>query len=322
MLHRRPLLALPLLAAVPAAAQTYPARPIRLVSPFPPGGTTDILARGLAAKWAEPPLSAQVVVENRPGGGGAIGSHEVFRAPPDGHTLIVGNNQTHATNAALIPNLPYDAGGFSAVSLLARVPHALVVPANSPARDLAGLVAYAKRRPGGLSYAVSSHGSAAHIGAANLSRALGMDTTAVPYRGAAPAAADLTAGVVEFSLATWASVSALVLDGRLRALAVGGTTRFAELPDVPTLAEAGVAEVAPDAWFGLFAPPATPAPIVQWLYEATVAALADAAIRTRLTAVGFQVETMPPIAFADFVRAEVLKWAGLIRSAGITAEAG
>ncbi|WP_376098543.1 Bug family tripartite tricarboxylate transporter substrate binding protein [Roseomonas sp. CCTCC AB2023176] len=322
MIARRTALAAPFLALPaldrPAVAQgRYPDRPIRIVSAFPPGGTTDVLARALSAKWAEPPLSGQAVVENRPGGGGSIGTDYVARAAPDGYTLALGNNQTHAANASLIPNLPYDPASFAAVCFLARVPHVLVVPAASPARDVAGLIAMA-RSGTNLSYASSSVGSAAHLMAETFSRRQNLNAVHVPYRGAAPAVADLVAGVVQFSMATWASVASLVADGRLRVLGVGGDRRFTELPDVPTLREQGYDYLSADAWFGLFAPGGTPMPIRQTLYEATEVALTDPAIRARLTAAGFGVETMPPEPFQAFVAAEIPRWATLVREAGVT----
>ncbi|MCS6933118.1 MAG: tripartite tricarboxylate transporter substrate-binding protein [Acetobacteraceae bacterium] len=316
---RRALLAAPALLACSAAAQPrFPERPIRLVVPFPPGGTTDVLARAIAARWAEPPLSAQTVVENRAGGAGVIGTEAVARAAPDGHTLVLGNNQTHATNAALIPNLPYDPLAFAAVTMVARVPQALVVPAASPARDMAGLIALARagRR---LSYASSSVGSTAHIMAETFNRRAGLDAVHVPYRGAAPAVADLVAGLVDFMMATWASVSALVAEGRLRAIGVAGPARFPDLPEVPTLSEQGFDYLAADPWFGLFAPGGTPGPILSALHAATVRALEDGEVASRLTRAGFRLETMAPPAFQAFLAAEVPLWARLIREAGITA---
>jgi tripartite-type tricarboxylate transporter receptor subunit TctC len=316
---RRALLSAPALLALPATAQPrFPERPIRLVVPFPPGGTTDVLARAIAARWADPPLGAQTVVDNRAGGAGVIGTEAVARAAPDGHTLVLGNNQTHATNAALIPTLSYDPLSFAAVTLVARVPQALVVPASSPARDMAGLVAMA-RQGRRLSYASSSVGSTAHIMAETFNRRAQLDAVHVPYRGAAPAAADLVAGVVDFMMATWASVSALVADGRLRALGVAGTARFPDLPAVATLAEQGFDYLAADPWFGLFAPGGTPAPLLATLHEATVRALSDGDVGARLTAAGFRIETMPPAAFQAMLRDEVPLWGRLIREAGITA---
>ncbi len=318
-MRRRSLLLapLPLLAALPARAQAYPARPVRLVVPFPPGGTTDVLARAIAAKWQEA-WGQQVVVDNRGGGGGVIGAEAVFRAAPDGYTLLLGNNQTQATNGALIPGLPYDPAGFAAITLVARAPHALVVPGSSPARTVAELVELGRRPGRGLSYASSSAGSSSHLMSETFGRRNGMNVTHVPYRGAAPAAQDLVAGTVDFMMATWASVSALAVDGRIRALAVGGETRFPDLPDVPMLKELGYDYVSGDAWFGLFAPAGTPASILERVHAATRDALEDATIRPRLEAAGFRIATMPPAEFGAFHRAEVTRWAGLVREAGVT----
>jgi tripartite-type tricarboxylate transporter receptor subunit TctC len=283
-LPRRALAALPLLLAAPALAQDrYPARPIRLVVPFPPGGTTDVLARAIAVKWQEL-WGQQAVVENRAGGGGVIGTEAVARGAPDGYLLVLGNNQTHAANGALIERLPYDVGAFAAVTLVARVPHALVVPAGSPARDVAGLVALGRARP--IAYASPSAGSSSHLMAETFVRRTGMDAQHVPYRGAAPAVADLVAGTVQFMMASWATVAALVADGRLRALGVGGEARFPDLPAVPTLRELGYDYVSGDSWFGLFAPPGTPAPVLDRLHDGTATALADPAIQPRLEAAG------------------------------------
>lgn len=321
MILRRALLALPIFAA-PARSQgvptaSFPQRPVRLVVPFPPGGTTDVLARALAAKWQEA-WGQQVVVDNRGGGGGVIGTEAVFRAPPDGTTLVLGNNQTHGTNGALIPGLPYDPAGFTAITLVARAPHALVVPAVSPARSVADLVALGRLPGRGLSYASPSAGSSSHLMSETFVRRNGMNATHVPYRGAAPAAQDLVAGVVDFMMATWASVSALAADGRIRALGVGGEARFADLPDVPTLKELGYDYLSADAWFGLFAPLGTPGPVVERIHAATDAALADPVVRGRLEAAGFRIQTMPPAVFGPFHQAEVTRWAALVRDAGVT----
>ena len=319
MTRRRALFALPFcLASGGALAQgAWPQRPVRLIVPFPPGGTTDVLARAIAAKWQEG-WGQQVVVDNRGGGGGVIGTEAVFRAPPDGLTLVLGNNQTHGTNGALITGLPYDPAGFAAITLVAKAPHALVVPASSAARSVADLVAMGRQSPRGLSYASSSAGSASHLMSETFARRSGMNATHVPYRGAAPAAMDLVAGVVDFMMATWASVSALAADGRIRVLGVGGDQRFPDLPGVPTLREQGYDYLSGDSWFGLFAPLNTPAPVLEAINAATVSALADPVVRGRLEAAGFRVETMPVAAFARFHQAEVLRWAALVREAGVT----
>jgi tripartite-type tricarboxylate transporter receptor subunit TctC len=318
MPNRRALLALPLLAALPARAQgQYPQRTVRMIVPFPPGGTTDVLARALAAKWQEE-WGQQVVVDNRGGGGGVIGAEAAFRAAPDGYTLVLGNNQTHATNGALMRDLPYDPAGFAAITLVARAPHALVVPATSPARTAAELVELGRQPGRGLSYATPSAGSSAHLMSATFARRNGMNVTHVPYRGAGPAAQDLAAGTVDFMMATWASVSTLAAGGRIRALGVGGEARFPDLPEVPTLKELGYDYVSGDAWFGLFAPQGTPAPVLERVHAATEAALADAVMRSRLEAAGFRIATMPPGAFGPFHQAEVARWAALVRESGVT----
>jgi tripartite-type tricarboxylate transporter receptor subunit TctC len=312
-----PFLARPALGQPNPAGAAFPQRAVRLVVPFPPGGTTDVLARAIAAKWQDG-WGQQVVVDNRGGGGGVIGAEAVFRAAPDGHVLVLGNNQTHATNGALIPGLPYDPAGFAAITLVARAPHALVVPAASPARSVAALVELGRQPGRGLSYASSSAGSSSHLMAETFVRRNGMRATHVPYRGAAPAALDLVAGTVDFMMATWASVSALAADGRIRALGVGGADRFAELPEVPTLRELGFDYVSGDAWFGLFAPRGTPDAVLAAVSDATAAALADAAVRGRLEAAGFRVATMPPAEFGAFHQSEVTRWAALVREAGVT----
>jgi tripartite-type tricarboxylate transporter receptor subunit TctC len=318
MPQRRAFLLLPLLAAAPARAQApWPQRPVRLVVPFPPGGTTDVLARAIAAKWQEG-WGQQVVVDNQGGAGGVVGASAVFRAAPDGHTLILGTNLVLATMGALIPNLPYDPAGFAAVTLVARAPHALVVPPSSPARSVAELVEIGRQPGRGLSYASSSAGSASHLMAETFARRNGMNVTHVPYRGTAQPVQDLTTGTVDFMMTSWASVSALVADGRLRVLAVGGDARFAEQPEVPTLRELGYDYVSDSSWFGLFAPAGTPQPILDHIFASTGAALADPALRGRLEAAGFRIVTMPPAEFAAYHRAEIARWAGMVRESGVT----
>jgi tripartite-type tricarboxylate transporter receptor subunit TctC len=318
MSSRRAVLALPLMLVAPAQGQgLFPQRLVRLIVPFPPGGTTDVLARAIAQKWQEG-WGQQIVVDNRGGGGGVIGTEAVFRAAPDGYTLVLGNNQTHGTNGALIPGLPYDPAGFAGITLVARAPHALVVPAASPARTVADLVELGRRPGPGLSYASPSAGSSSHLMSETFARRNGMRTTHVPYRGAAPAAVDLVAGVVDFMMATWASVSALAADGRIRALGVGGEQRFPDLPAVPTLREQGYDYLSADAWFGLFAPQGTPLPVLERVQAATAAALGDAAVRGRLEAAGFRVATMAVGEFQRFHQAEVVRWAALVRETGVT----
>ena len=315
---RRPLLAAAL--ALPWAARAAEAQstPLRIIVPAPPGGPTDILARVLGEK-AQPALGRPVVVDNRAGGAGIIGTEAAAQATPDGNTLVLGHNQTHASNQALMPQLPYDVvKSFTPVAKLATVHHALVVPANSPARTLHDLIERGRRER--LNYASSQAGSASHVIAETLVRREGMQATHIPYRGAAPAATDTVAGVVDFYVATFPSVAPLIREGRLRALEIGAPARLAEFPEIPTAAEAGAPYVAVDAWFGLFAPAGTPADAVERTAKAMLGALNDPAVAERLAAAGFTADPLPPGPFAAFQQEEVARWAEMVRLTGVKIE--
>jgi tripartite-type tricarboxylate transporter receptor subunit TctC len=301
------------------AQPAWPDRPVRAIVPFPPGGTTDIPARLVAAHW-QSAWGRPVVVDNRAGGSGVIGTEAAARAAPDGNTLIFGNNQTHATNAGLFRTLPFDlATSFVPVAPVCTIGVALVVHAGLPTESVPALIALGKSRPQGLSYASPSVGSGSHITAHAFAAAAGFAATHVPYRGAAPAAADLAAGTVDFMVASWASVAPLAQTGRVRVLAVASTTRMAELPDVPTTAELGFPGVIGDVWVGVFAPAGTPAPIVARVNADTAAALADRAIRAKLEQGGFRVsDPQSPAAYAAFHRAELIRWTDAVRAAGVT----
>jgi tripartite-type tricarboxylate transporter receptor subunit TctC len=321
MITRRIAIALPLAAAAPARAQTWPSRPVRIVIAYPPGGSTDLLGRALAQRLAELVPGSAFVVENRGGGGAIPGTEVVARAAPDGYTLALGNNQTHASNASFsVAPLGFNVvESFAAIARLAVVHHAFVVPAAHPARTLGDLVSLARggRR---LTYASSSAGSASHVIAESFSRANGLDATHVPYRGGAQATTDTVAGVVDFFVSTWPQVVGLVRDGRLRALSIGAPARLAEAPDVPTAAEAGHPATAVDAWFGLWAPAGTPTPVIERLGAACVAIVAEPAFVSRLGELGFRPAPMGPAEFAAFQRAEVARWAELARATGIRME--
>ena len=252
-----------------AAAPSSPCPPSRAPRPgrrgrckivvgYPPGGSTDVLARGLAAAMQEAIPGSTMVVDNRPGGAAVIGTQAVAQAAPDGYTLSLGNNQTHAANAAMLSALPYDPiADFAPIARLAAVHHAVVVPANG-ARTLAELAAKGKNG-GRVTYASSGAGSASHVIAETFVRREGMNATHIPYRGGAQATTDTVGGTVDFFVSTWPQVVALVRDGRLRALGIGAPARLPETPDVPTFAELGAQDLAVDAWFGLWAPARTPA---------------------------------------------------------------
>jgi tripartite-type tricarboxylate transporter receptor subunit TctC len=318
MIRRRAMLAAAPLIALPAVAraQAWPSRPVRIVVPYPPGGSTDVLARGLAAALQEAIPGSTFVVENRPGGAAVVGTQAVAQAAPDGYTLSLGNNQTHAANAAMLPALPFDPiADFAPIARLAAVHHAIVVPANG-ARTLAELAAKGKNG-GRVTYASSGAGSASHVIAETFVRREGMNATHIPYRGGAQATTDTVAGTVDFFVSTWPQVVALVRDGRLRALGIGAPARLPETPDVPTFAELGAPDLAVDAWFGLWAPARTPAAIVTRLSDAAVGILAQPAMVQRLQGQGFVAAPMPAAPFAAFQREELARWRRLVDLTGI-----
>ncbi len=311
---RRAILMAPL--AAPALAQ---APALRVIVPAPPGGSTDILARSLAER-AGAALGMAVTIDNRGGAGGIIGTEAAARATADGTTIVLGHNQTHASNQWMARNLPYHVvDSFTPIARLASVHHATVVAANSRARDMAGLIAMG-RNGGRITYASSQAGSASHVIAETFARREQLDATHVPYRGGAPAVTDTVAGVVDFFVSTWPQVVALVREGRLRALSIGAAQRVAGFPDLPTTAEAGVPYMAVDAWFGLFAPRGTPDAMVARLSAAFLAALTDAENARRVEAAGFNQAPLPPAEFATFQRAEVERWREMAELTGIRME--
>jgi tripartite-type tricarboxylate transporter receptor subunit TctC len=331
-LGRRTIVAALTMAAAPMAvvrAQApgeWPAaRAVRIVLAYPPGGSTDLLARALAERLAATFPGAGFVVENRPGGAAVVGTQAAATAAPDGYTLALGNNQTHAANAAMVRGLPYrPVEDFAPIGRLAAVHHALVVPAASAVRTLAELAARGRGSGGAaaaaLTYASSSVGSASHVIAESFARREGLAATHVPYRGGAQATSDTVAGVVDFFVSTWPQVAALVREGRLRCLGIGAPRRLPELPEVPTFAEAGAPYMAVDAWFGLFAPAGSPAAVVARLSDALPRILAEPDFAARLAGLGFQPAPLPAAEFAAFQRAEVARWEELATLTGIRLE--
>lgn len=306
------------LIAMPAIARAQNA-PLRLIVPAPPGGSTDILAR-LLTERAGATLNQAIIVDNRGGAGGIIGTEVAARAAPDGNTIILGHNQTHASNQWMARNLPYHAAeSFSAVARLATVHHATVVPANSAAHNMSGLIEMGRggRR---VSYASSQAGSASHVIAETFVRRSGMEAVHVPYRGGGPATQDTVAGIVDFYVSTWPGVVALVRDGRLRALSIGAEQRVAGFPDVPTVMEAGLPFMAVDAWFGLFAPRGVAEARVSQLAGAFLGALALPDVAARAGQAGLNAAPMPPAEFAAFQQVELRRWQEMAALTGITME--
>ena len=305
------------LASGPAKAQgAWPQRPIRLVVPFAPGGTTDVMARllaeGVAARLGQP-----VVVENRAGAGATIGAALVARAAPDGHTLLMSNSTSHGVSPALYPNLGYDPmADFTHVALVATSPSALVLNPAHPARSLGDFIAEA-RRDGELRFAVAGLGTSSHLAGVRLGLTLGVQVTAVPYRGAGPAMTDVIAGVLPAMMDSLPSAAPHIRSQSVRALAVTAATRSPALPDVPTMREAGV-DLVSSAWFGVSGPRGLPAPIV-----ATLAAAIGEALREPRTVTRFQdlLGAPPPEStpdrFTSFVASELASFAPLVRAANL-----
>jgi tripartite-type tricarboxylate transporter receptor subunit TctC len=317
MIQRRLLLVAPALALPGLArAQAWPSRPVRIVLAYPPGGSTDVLARTLSAALQEAIPGSAFVVDNRPGGAAVVGTQAVAQAPADGYTLALGNNQTHAANAAMLPSLPFDpVADFAPIAKLATVHHALVVPVSG-AKTLAELAA--KGRNGGkVTYASSGAGSASHVIAETFARRERLDATHVPYRGGAQATTDTIAGTVDFFVSTWPQVVALVREGRLRALGIGAPARLPEAPDVPTFAELNAPDLAVDAWFGLWAPARTAPEIITRLSDTLLRILGEPAMRERLQGQGFVAAPMATAPFGEFQKAELARWRALVELTGI-----
>jgi tripartite-type tricarboxylate transporter receptor subunit TctC len=320
-MHRRALLAaLPAAALRPAAAKAqaaWPTGPIRAIVPFAPGSATDTVGR-LLAEGMRATLGQPVVVENRAGANGLIGAEAVARAAPDGNTLLVGTNSTNAAARALFRNVPFDMeNGFAPISTIATVPLLVAVKADSPWRTLAELIAAARARPEGITYATAS--SSQQVAAASLAAQAGVQMLAVPYRSSPLAVQDMLAGRVDLFIADQAVILPQAQAGALRILAVTSGERSAAVPEVPTVREAaGLPDYEVIAWFCLFAPAGTPAERIALLNRAVQAALATEEMRSRLAgALGMTLRGSSPEEAAAFVRAETIKWTNAIRQAGI-----
>jgi tripartite-type tricarboxylate transporter receptor subunit TctC len=313
--RRSLLIAAALGAAGPVRSQSGP--PIRLVVPFTPGGSSDILARALAPPLARA-LGQNVIVENKPGAGGSLGAAEVARAAADGHTLLMGHIGTLAVNPAIYPTLAYDpVKSFAAVAGVARVPNVLVVPAASPLTSLRAFVDHARAHPGRLSYSSGGNGSAAHITFEYLKLRTGIFLLHIPYRGTAPSINDLIAGQVDATFTGTPAVLTHVRSGRLRALAVSSAQRIATLPAVPTVAESGYAGFEADQWYGIVAPAGTPAVVVARLNAEINRALALPEVAQLLATEGAVPMPGPPEAFAQLIRREIPRWAEVVKAGNV-----
>ncbi|MDD2546440.1 MAG: tripartite tricarboxylate transporter substrate binding protein [Burkholderiaceae bacterium] len=302
--------------AATAGAQTFPSKPFKIIVPAAPGGTTDIASRLVGKRLSD--LTGQpVVVENRAGGAGIIGMQALKQAAPDGYTLVMGNIGPNAIHYGLYKQLPYKPEDFAPITLVVSVPNVLVVHPSVPARSVAELVALAKAQPGKLSFGSSGTGQSVHMSGELFKTRTGTDLIHVPYKGAAPAAADLVAGQLTMMIDNLPSSLPHIQAGKLRALAVTSRERVPELPDVPTMKEAGLDDFQVTAWFGLMAPAGTPAPVIDALHHSVSGILAEPEVVKRLADLGGRPGGNSPSQFADLIREERLRWAEVVRSTGL-----
>jgi len=308
------LLAFPgLVGALPVHAQNYPVRPVRMIVPFSPGGATDVPARIMAQRLSEA-FGHQIVIDNRPGAGGVLGADAVAKAPPDGYTLLL-TATTHVISASLYKKLPYDAiRDFAPVMLIGSGPNVLTVHPSLPAKNVRELISLAKARPGKIDYASSGNGSAQHLFGALFMSLADIRMMHIPYKGSAPATTDLIAGQVSVGFPGIALVLPHTTAGRLRALAVTSAERSKAMPDVPSIAEAGVPGYAATLWLGLLAPKGTPPEIVQKLYDEIAKVLRQPEVESAYLATGTDVTISNPEQFGRFVKAEYDKWAKVIKA--------
>ncbi len=301
--------------AAAATAQGYPAKAVHIVVPYPPGGAVDTVGRLLAAKL-EAALGQPVVVENKAGAGGLIGSSQVAKSAPDGYQLLLGTVSSHAIAPSVYKKMPYDAlADFAPITLVASTPYIVTVHPSVPVSTLAELIAYAKKNPAKLNFGSSGKGTTPHLAGELFNTLAGVHLTHVPYKGSAPMVRDLLGGQVQVAFDN--TVIPHIKAGTLRGLAVTGPTRLGSIPDIPTGVEAGLKGYEAVGWMGLMAARGTPEPIARRLAEETAKAMALPDIAARLASLGFQARTTTPAAFGEYLRSETAKWAKVATAAGI-----
>ncbi|MEO8203639.1 MAG: tripartite tricarboxylate transporter substrate binding protein [Betaproteobacteria bacterium] len=315
---RLALSALLLAAATGTHAQAYPTKLVRIVVPFPPGGSTDLLARKLAEKL-QASMGQSVIVENKPGAGGAVGSDYVAKSPPDGYTLLVGVTGSHGISVTLNPKLPYHPlRDFVPITSIVSAPLVIVVGPAIPANTLAEYIAYAKAHPERVTHSSPGNGTSMHLTGEMFNQATGTKLVHVPYKGSAGAVNDLIGGQVQSMFGDFLVVLPQVKAGRIKALAVTSARRHPLLPDVPTVAESGYPGFEALSWQGLFAPAGTPPEIVAKLNAETLKALSSEDFREAFARQGFLVAGSTPQEFRAFIETEIPKWARIIRTGGVT----
>ena len=305
------------LASTPAAAQAaWPARPIRLIVPFPAGGGTDLIAREVANKVATS-SGWSIIIDNKPGSGGNLGVDAAAKAPADGYTLVLGQTSNLAINPTLYPKLPYKPEkDLDANGLVAQAPLVGVVAADSPNKTLADVVAAAKAKPDALNYASSGNGTVAHLAAEQLQKAAGVKFTHVPYKGAAQGSTDLIGGQIQMYVSSVPTLIGYIKNGKMRALAVTSAQRTDDLPNVPTVAESGYKGFEAVTWFGVAGPDGLPKDVIAKLNTAFNQALQDPEVKAKLAAQGADVRSGTPEQFAALVRSEMVRWGKVVQESG------
>jgi tripartite-type tricarboxylate transporter receptor subunit TctC len=300
-------------------AQSFPSKPVRIIVPYPPGGPTDALAR-IIAQELQASNGWTLIVENKPGASGSVGTREVAKADADGHTIVLGNNQTHTTNMILLKDAGYDAvTDFEPIAGVADLQHALVVRKTLGVNSVAELVALAKKDAGKLNYGSTGQGSGSHLAMELFKTRTGTQMQHVPFRGAAPLALEIVAGRIDVAFATLPSVLGQIQAGEMKALAVASTVRAPQLKDVPLLAEQGVKDSEADSWLAFFAPAKAPAAAREVLTKAVLAALAKPAVAESAIKQGIAVNVRAPDKFKPYLAAELKKWADVVKTAGVKA---
>ncbi len=312
---RRALL-VALLAAGVAQAQGYPAKTIRWIVPWPPGGGADVLSRMLSPHLSEA-VKQQIVIDNRGGAAGNIGAELAAKSPPDGYTVVFAYSGTHAINPSIYRKMPFKESDFAPIIQLASVPQVLVVHPSLPVKSVKDLVALAKKRPGELTYGSSGSGAFNHLTGALFSMKTGTQLTHVPYKGGGPAAVALLSGEITMILGEPATIVGFVKSGRVRALAVTGAKRAPALPELPTIAEAGVAGYEATSWNGMLAPAGTPADVIKRLNAEFNRIIGTPDMGKRMLDNGYEPVGGPPERLGELIRAEIAKWAPVVKAAGV-----
>src|SRR5262245_27483127 len=303
-------------AACTASAQQYPARPVRFVVPFAPGGSVDTLARTVGPKLGDA-LGQQIVVDNRPGGNGDIGMLIVAKAPPDGYTILLGYIANLAIAPSLYATMPYDPGkDYAPITAIATSPNVLTAHPSVPAKGLQDLIALARAKPGTVNFASTGVASVGHLTGELLNSLAGMNMTHVPYKGGGQAIIDLVGGHVQVMFSGFSAAMPHIKSGKVRTLAVTGAKRSPALPDVPTIAEQGFPGVEATAWYGVLAPAGTPRPVVVRLHGELVKSLKSGDVVQRLDALGFEMVGSTPEQFSSYMKAETIKWAKVVKASG------